>query len=77
MTFDEMVEEIGMTGDVFRSVFRTKDGFQANADSRWGGGACACAKGKTPTEAVRNLWLERVQSVPIPLKLRSNLDDVI
>lgn len=58
-TFDEMVAELRVHGDKFSSIVRTRDGFQANAESRYGGNAYACASGATPTAALEELYRQR------------------
>ena len=77
LTFDEMVEQLRIHGDHFKSVIATANGFQANAESRYGGNAYACDTGKTPTEALANLCRQRCGvKAPEPVKTLE-MDDII
>ena len=59
MTFDEMVILCKRKGEPFKSLFRKgKEGYQANIDSRYQGGAFATACGLTPTEALENVLIQ-------------------
>jgi hypothetical protein len=60
VTFDEMVIVCKRRGEPFKSLFRKgKEGYQANIDSRFQQGAFASAFGKTPTEALENVMIQR------------------
>lgn len=75
MTLDEMIEELRIHGDKFKSVIATASGFQANAESRYGSNSYATAQGATLTESVTALWKQRCGTMaPAPT---SNLDDII
>lgn len=74
MTFDEMVVLCKRKGEPFKSIFRKgKDGYQANIDSRFQNGAYATATGLTPTEALRNVLIQRGHLPP----LKTDVEDLI
>jgi hypothetical protein len=74
--FDEMVGMLRVHGDKFMSVIRTAKGWQANAESRYGGGAYCCDAGDTPTEALRNLCQQRCKTMA-PAPEKPSVEDLI
>lgn len=73
MTFDEMVVVCKRRGEQFKSLFRSKEGYRANIDSRHSSGAFASAYGETPTKALENVLIQRGHLPPREVKV----DDLI